>query len=253
MPGGRPKGSPNKINKNDLSGKKQKNGRLTAICQDGSNRHGNIFWKCLCDCGSNTRVTAAKFKNEHTKSCGCLDIELISKRRVKDISGQKFGRLSAIKRIGSDNHGNCLWQCACDCGNDNYLTITRDLLSKKTRSCGCIKNVTQMEIFNNVVKPLCPDAVSEFKIPNSRQKIDIFIESISIAIEVDGYQHSQVTWYDKGDLSKLVGRQIRDQKKELHINSNGWSLLRVPTLEYSKNPQKWKEIIENFIKEAQNG
>jgi len=62
--------------------------------------------------------------------------------KVKDLSGQKFGRLTVednyklIKR--KDGRGSrSKWLCLCECGKKVW--VLRDLLVKgKTRSCGCI-------------------------------------------------------------------------------------------------------------------
>ena len=58
----------------------------------------------------------------------------------KDITGQKFGKLTAIERVGSKQYGKrhkvTLWKCLCDCGN--YKTLTRSSLIKNALSCGCI-------------------------------------------------------------------------------------------------------------------
>ncbi len=61
--------------------------------------------------------------------------------KTKDISGQKFGKLVAIKVSGfkQDNKGNkrAVWLCKCDCGNEIEVCGT-DLRSGHTQSCGCI-------------------------------------------------------------------------------------------------------------------
>ena len=46
--------------------------RLTAIAPAGSNAHGKRLWRCRCDCGGETVVTASHLKNGGIKSCGCL-------------------------------------------------------------------------------------------------------------------------------------------------------------------------------------
>lgn len=33
--------------------------------------HGNVIWRCKCDCGKETKVKATRIKSGHTKSCGC--------------------------------------------------------------------------------------------------------------------------------------------------------------------------------------
>jgi len=54
----------------------------------------------------------------------------------KDLSGQKFGKLTAIKRVGKDRHGNILWHCLCDCGNTSTVR-TNSLKSGRIKTCGC--------------------------------------------------------------------------------------------------------------------
>lgn len=63
--------------------------------------------------------------------------------RFKDISGQKFGRLSVIEPA-RDKNGEALkqgysvvWACKCDCGNPNIKKIRGDRIKAgKAKSCG---------------------------------------------------------------------------------------------------------------------
>lgn len=58
--------------------------------------------------------------------------------RYKDISNQKFGRLTAIKYIGRTFIGrSATWDCICDCGN-KIVVDARRLKSGNTKSCGCL-------------------------------------------------------------------------------------------------------------------
>ena len=59
-------------------------------------------------------------------------------RRFKDITGQKFGRLTAIKYLYNSNAGKAVWLCKCDCGN-LIEAISGNLCSGMTNSCGCYK------------------------------------------------------------------------------------------------------------------
>ncbi len=63
-------------------------------------------------------------------------------RAVIDISGQKYGRYTVIKRDGSNKSGNATWLCQCDCGV--YKVVAAGALrSGETKSCGCwIRDVT---------------------------------------------------------------------------------------------------------------
>jgi hypothetical protein len=58
-----------------------------------------------------------------------------------DISGQRFGKLVAVKQGPSDispSRKHIKWECLCDCGN---VTLARlnSLRSGAAKSCGCIK------------------------------------------------------------------------------------------------------------------
>ena len=55
-----------------------------------------------------------------------------------DITGQRFGRLTAIERVGHNSKGRSLWRCLCDCGNEKVVMIT-DLTHGMTSSCGCYR------------------------------------------------------------------------------------------------------------------
>ena len=53
-----------------------------------------------------------------------------------DLTGQKFGMLTAIRIVGSTKTGQKLWECKCDCGNTTTV-ISTNLNRDHTRSCGC--------------------------------------------------------------------------------------------------------------------
>jgi hypothetical protein len=53
-----------------------------------------------------------------------------------DLSGEKFGKLSVIRRSGTHKFGGALWECLCDCGNTSHVRSS-DLNDGTTQSCGC--------------------------------------------------------------------------------------------------------------------
>ena len=57
-------------------------------------------------------------------------------KKVKEMSGQRFGRLLIVSYEGSNKFRHALWKCKCDCGNETVLPRTR-LISGNTTSCGC--------------------------------------------------------------------------------------------------------------------
>lgn len=59
-----------------------------------------------------------------------------------DLTGQRFGRLTAIAPAGKTKSGNYLWDCVCDCGA-HTVVASGGLRSGEIVSCGCyIREVT---------------------------------------------------------------------------------------------------------------
>jgi hypothetical protein len=56
--------------------------------------------------------------------------------KTLDLTGQRFGRLVAIKIAGKGKRRSTLWSCLCDCGNTTTVPIGH-LRSGHTISCGC--------------------------------------------------------------------------------------------------------------------
>lgn len=120
----------------DLIGKRF--GRLEVIGEGESVRHpsGAVSksWECRCDCGNVVYVSTSHLKSGHTKSCGCLRNE--GGKEVRDITGQRFGKLVAIRENGRTKQGQAMWLCKCDCGNEKTIA-TSSLVNGLTKSCGC--------------------------------------------------------------------------------------------------------------------
>lgn len=56
---------------------------------------------------------------------------------MKDLTGQRFNRLVAIKPCGKTPSGNHKWIAQCDCGNTIVVT-SGNLVQNHTQSCGCL-------------------------------------------------------------------------------------------------------------------
>lgn len=99
--------------------------------------------------------------------------------KALDLIGQKFGRLTVIKRIGSNSHGQSIWLCKCDCGNEKVIR-GYCLSNGHTQSCGCynmelkkersnllIKNNTKHGMRNNILYDVWYAMVDRCTNPNS--------------------------------------------------------------------------------------
>lgn len=112
----------------------QKFGRLTVVDKTEKKKNGSYIYRCQCDCGNITEVPGAYLKNGHTKSCGCIKRE---KRESLDITGQRFGRLVAVKFIKYDHKHRDVWLFKCDCGNEKEMPASY-VKWGRVRSCGCL-------------------------------------------------------------------------------------------------------------------
>lgn len=86
------------------------------------------MWKCQCSCGKIISVCSCSLLNNSTKSCG--------HNKQKDITNQKFGKLTAKYICGQDKWKRNIWLCECECGNTTEVMIG-NLTSLTVQSCGC--------------------------------------------------------------------------------------------------------------------
>ena len=112
----------------DITG--QRFGKLVVLKLTDKRRDGGVIWKCQCDCGNICEVLSKCLLSGHTKSCGCC--------RAVDLTGQRFGRLVALRPAGKNAYGHNMWLCKCDCGN-LCKVYSGSLRSGQTKSCGCFK------------------------------------------------------------------------------------------------------------------
>ena len=91
----------------DLTG--EKFGRLTAIERVGSDKSKRAVWLCRCECGKTTTVDSYSLKSGNTKSCGCLNTDVRSKRMVEMHTkhGESKTRLYNIWR---SMLSRCMWE-----------------------------------------------------------------------------------------------------------------------------------------------
>lgn len=91
-------------------------------------------WVCECVCGKEVIVATAMLKNGHTKGCNSCP-------RIKNIVGEKFGRLVVIEfatqKIHPSGQTESTWLCDCLCGSKTIVSLS-NLRSGGVKSCGCL-------------------------------------------------------------------------------------------------------------------
>lgn len=88
----------------------------------------------VCRCGEEVIKAYQEVCQGSVTSCGCMK----GKKKAQDITGEKFGRLTAIENTGKQRTGGYIWSCQCDCGNITEVSVGR-LNYGDTLSCGCLR------------------------------------------------------------------------------------------------------------------
>lgn len=108
---------------------------------NNKNAAGSWLYKCRCVlCGRVKYAAIYDIRNGRIKDCGH------HKRPRKDLTGMRFGRLTAMYYIDEGNDGKkyrgctpcSLWHCKCDCGGEIDVR-SHSLLCGATNSCGCMR------------------------------------------------------------------------------------------------------------------
>ena len=128
----------------DLTG--QRFGRLVAVRLTDERRNNKVIWECKCDCGNVVNVKSTLLIRGNTSSCGCLHKEKIKEcweKSVSNLTGQRFGRLVAVRATDERRNNKVVWECKCDCGN-TVSVIGTLLTTGKTASCGCLRKESML-------------------------------------------------------------------------------------------------------------
>lgn len=94
--------------------------------------------KVRCECGIEKSISLISVVSNHTKSCGCILLEIVLERNkagIKYFAGDRFGRLVILNFVGY-KYGSRLAECKCDCGIIKNITLST-LIDGGTTSCGC--------------------------------------------------------------------------------------------------------------------
>lgn len=95
-------------------------GKLTVI-EEITPRLPKVKWKCLCDCGTTTVVSASNLKSGHTKSCGCYVKEVVT------FHGHS-------RRTGASRLYN-IWSCMIQRGTNKTAPSSKNYVNRGIGVC----------------------------------------------------------------------------------------------------------------------
>ena len=147
------------IKRDEMLGKKF--GRLVVVRKAGKTKGRKYQYLCQCDCGKTSVVRIDYLRSGHTQSCGCIGIETKQSNgldRSIDITGQVFGKLTAIKEAGQNRKGEYLYLFRCnECGREMVRLgrhVSKDPDSKRCDCGEAARRNEEAELEKkNVIKP----------------------------------------------------------------------------------------------------
>lgn len=226
----------NKINIKDLRGKRF--GKLIALYPTEKRASGNyVIWHCKCDCGNEIETASGYLLRGNVQSCGCL-LKEKNLEKIKNLSNQKFGKLTALYPTTKRSGTSVIWHCKCECGNECDVA-SNHLIKNNVQSCGCLTSFNGEEKISKILQ--------ENKIRFERQKIfqncrfedtqafarfDFYLPEYNCLIEYDGIQHYEPRQFggcsqEQAEIN-FEKTQIHDEYKNNWCKKNNIKLIRIP-------------------------
>ena len=217
-------------------------GRLVALERYDFDKNAirkGVMWRCKCDCGNVVDVTYNNLVNGNTQSCGCLRKELATELFLDDLTGQKFGNLTVIRRsedyISPSGNHQTQWECQCDCGNIKIVNAN-SLKYGYTKSCGCLSYSNGEEIISKILED--NDVIFErqkifdnCRFPNTGRmaKFDFYVNNQYI-IEYDGEQHFRPVAFNGSNNTQKTFHitRTRDLFKNKYCFDQKIPIIRIP-------------------------
>lgn len=194
-------------------------------------------YKCKCACGKEIITTKNGLLSGHYQSCGCYKKERMSiigknNSNPKDITGQKFGKLTALEPTEKRQGRSIIWKCQCECGAIHYASVS-NLQNGDVNRCN---NCKVLSIGEEKIKALLSEnnisyetqktfESCRFSTTNALAKFDFWVNNQYI-IEYDGIQHFKSIGWNSDD--KLAQTQYRDNFKNQWCKENNIPLIRIP-------------------------
>jgi len=206
---------------------------LTVLGDVGKRDKKQVEWKCQCVCGNIVYRKGYELKKkENFHSCGCLQ----NLKQIKDISNQRFGKVTAIspnflyKKENNIKSSACYWNCICDCGRE-FVADSANLQSGGTQSCGCCsvsrgEDKIKMILIENNIPFECQKTFKDCK-DKGLLRFDFYIDN-KYLIEYDGRQH-----YKDNQWEKVENIQRRDFIKDNYCIKNNIPLIRIPYTKFN--------------------
>lgn len=135
---------------------------------------------------------------------------------MKDLTGKKFGKLTAIKPVGKNKFGSYMWLCRCDCGRE-AVVIGSNLLRGNSKSCGHCNDIQPGDRF---VRLVALERIVKDKLPYWKCRCDCGNEIVVLENNLKRGNTKSCGCLQSNDLTgKRYGKLLVVQR--LGTNSHG--------------------------------
>lgn len=188
-------------------------------------KNKKAYWKCQCDCGNIKTIGGFNLRNGDITSCGC--------NQIRDLTNQKFHKLTALYPTFKRSGESVIWHCRCDCGNECDVSRS-NLVYSRVMSCGCLKKSTGEINIQEILKQNNIFFVKEktfsdfiYEDTQAHPRYDFYLPELNRLIEYDGEQHyRECNW--NNEQKTLQQRKTQDALKNDYAKSHHIDLVRIP-------------------------
>lgn len=223
----------------------QKINMLTVVEKTNERKRGYIVWKCICECGNETKIISSNLQSGYTKSCGCL----VSKNSSE--ANTKHGKTHSTEyNTWNGMKGRCLNKNnkdfknyggrgikICDSWLNSFENFYKDMGSKPSK----LHSIDRIDNNGNYEPSNCRWATLSQQNISKRRKL--------------GYSgHKLIRKMEFGYIVKII--REKNTRTSLTISLDDAIVLRDKWLkEYDDNPEQWicNTKNRNFKRKLENG
>lgn len=207
--------------------------------------------RCLCDCGNEVIVSTADFLSGHSKSCGCLRDEKLSKLTTKDYTGVVSAYdVKILHRSYKNSKNQWLWECECGLCGKRFTDLPARILNGHVTSCGCRKQSSREQLIEHILKRENVNYKSQYSTPACKDKQVLLFDfaifrnnKLTALVEYDGEQHFKAIDFYGGEKN-FQNTCRRDKIKDDYCKRNKISLHRLP---YTMTDKEIEDCIMSII------
>lgn len=154
--------------------------------------------------------------------------------RLIDITGNKYNKLTVVKRVNKPNEKSVIWECLCDCGNTTYVR-GKNLKNGAVKSCGCLLKSNKSSIRHNMSKTRLYRTWANIKgrcyIPSCKAYKNYGLRGITMCDEWKNSFESFMEWALNNGYNDTLSIERIDVNKGYYPDNCTW----IPLNEQQKN------------------